>query len=598
MQGGCSVDFVNDVRAAFKGHRSVMAQVPVGVSRVCLLVSVLRGLYASVVSHILVVVHRRELEDEVRESVAGCLDGSPLHGHVHVRSIQWLSRNISKLDFVPSLVVVDEAHRVIARNYGYLWLRWPGARFLGVTATPCRLNGSSFTDLFDVLLQYRGLPELIRDGVLSVFDYVSVRYGSSSCVLVSSLRKRGLGGDYLVKEMEDVLGGADFIEGLCRSYLEYGEGRRGIVHAVSMAHAQAIASCYTRHGVSAVAIGMETPAGDRARLIGEYRRGDVRVLVDFGLFSEGFDCPEVEVVQLARPTLSLARYLQMVGWALRPLDSGRCCVIIDKVGLYHMFGLPSQGWNWAAMFKGKLMGKQIRDDAERRIVGSVCSKAGIGKVFDDGADVGIVVGHELLERVFCRLREDDALVRKRHSLLCGNMGSTRFVGRQVVELRSPGLGIQYVDLVNMNLVVGDGDGAPSIVKVGGVEFMRHGGRLYSRTRKVLVLDYSPGMVSEEGYYSVCVVGSPNMDCLVFDGSGVGRGSRSVVFLGSEPTEYYWLCSRVSDGSLVVMGVDGGYYLVVEGQQKVYLGCSDSERCERRLVENVRRILEGERMDIG
>lgn len=69
------------------------------------------------------------------------------------------------------------------------------------------------------------------------------------------------------------------------------------------------------------------------------------------VFSEGFDCPDVEFVQLARPTLSLAKYLQQVGRGLRRSEGKEACMLIDNVGLYRIFGLPTQRWNWDAMFR-------------------------------------------------------------------------------------------------------------------------------------------------------------------------------------------------------------------------------------------------------
>ena len=86
-----------------------------------------------------------------------------------------------------------------------------------------------------------------------------------------------------------------------------------MVYAVSIAHARQIAAYYNAHGVSAVAIDSKTPASERRELVEGFRQGRIRVLVNVDIFSEGFDCPDVEFVQLARPTLSLAKYLQQVG---------------------------------------------------------------------------------------------------------------------------------------------------------------------------------------------------------------------------------------------------------------------------------------------
>ena len=80
------------------------------------------------------------------------------------------------------------------------------------------------------------------------------------------------------------------------------------------------------------------------------------MLVNVDIFSEGFDCPDVEFVQLARPTLSLAKYLQQVGRGLRKSDNKESCVLIDNVGLHRIFGLPVRDRDWEAMFEGRMAG--------------------------------------------------------------------------------------------------------------------------------------------------------------------------------------------------------------------------------------------------
>ena len=77
------------------------------------------------------------------------------------------------------------------------------------------------------------------------------------------------------------------------------------------------------------------------------------MLVSVDLFSEGFDCPDVEFVQLARPTLSLTKYLQMVGRGLRVAEGKGYCVVLDNVGLYKRFGLPSAQHDWQRLFEGR-----------------------------------------------------------------------------------------------------------------------------------------------------------------------------------------------------------------------------------------------------
>ena len=113
--------------------------------------------------------------------------------------------------------------------------------------------------------------------------------------------------------MNEVLNRQVSIRRLYESVERYAAGKKGMVYAVSIAHARQIAACYNAHGVSAVAIDSKTPASERRELVEGFRQGRIRVLVNVDIFSEGFDCPDVEFVQLARPTLSLAKYLQQVG---------------------------------------------------------------------------------------------------------------------------------------------------------------------------------------------------------------------------------------------------------------------------------------------
>jgi len=171
--------------------------------------------------------------------------------------------------------------------------------------------------------------------------------------------------------MNEVLNRETSIGRLYESVERYARGKKGIVYAVSIAHARRIAACYSSHGLEAVAIDSRTPASERRELVEDFRRGKVKVLVNVDIFSEGFDCPDVEFVQLARPTLSLAKYLQQVGRGLRRSADKASCMLIDNVGLYRIFGLPARNHDWAAMFEGRMIGNALsraRADGNRQAV--------------------------------------------------------------------------------------------------------------------------------------------------------------------------------------------------------------------------------------
>ena len=374
---------------AWQRHRSVMVQMPTGTGKTHVLAAVVNeetssneecrmknqrpvqaddespeqvnGCSPSAAGKprpVYIIAHRRELVAQIEETV-GRFGISMSNGRVRVMSIQWLSRHWEEMraEAAPGLVIIDEAHHAVAETYREMWSRWPEARFLGLTATPCRMNRRGFTGLFDTLVTSWSIAEFIGKKYLSAFDYVSIRPGSEEQRLVDSLGKRGADGDYQIKEMDARLNRSTTIGRLYRSMERFAGGKKGIVYAVSIGHARSIAAYYNNKGVASAAIDSRTPAAERRRLVSDFKAGRVQVLVNVDIFSEGFDCPDVEFIQMARPTLSLAKYLQQVGRGLRKTAGKETCVLIDNVGLYRVFGLPTAAWDWEAMFRGDEAGK-------------------------------------------------------------------------------------------------------------------------------------------------------------------------------------------------------------------------------------------------
>ena len=154
--------------------KSIMVQMPTGTGKTHLLAAVIYDwLKGERGKSVWIVAHRRELVEQIEETVAR-YGMKPKNGVVKVMSIQWLSRHWKDVkDEKPGLIVIDEAHHALAETYKELWLRYPEAKKLGMTATPCRLNRKGFTDLFDTLIISDSIADFIRQGWLSAFDYVS-----------------------------------------------------------------------------------------------------------------------------------------------------------------------------------------------------------------------------------------------------------------------------------------------------------------------------------------------------------------------------------------------------------------------------------------
>ena len=345
--------------------RSVMVQMPTGTGKTYVMAAAIKSMPAC--GEVWVIAHRRELVEQMERTLARfgiCFSNCRNIGEwgpagVRVMSIQWLSRHVSGLEQVakPALVVIDEAHHSLADSYQSLWAAFPQAMKLGFTATPCRMGKVSFRRLWNVLLCSWSVGEFIAKGRLSPFSYVVSGRDSEDQIIIDSFERRGTGGDYSISEMAGKLNRRPSIMRLYAAVDRYARGRKGIVYAIDIAHARSIALCYRSMGLRAEAIDSRTPADERSRMVDEFRRGAIDCIVNVNLFDEGFDCPDVGYIQLARPTLSLAKYMQMVGRGLRAHPGKEVCVIIDNVGLFRLFGRPDAERGWMRMFRGREAGR-------------------------------------------------------------------------------------------------------------------------------------------------------------------------------------------------------------------------------------------------
>ena len=628
-------------------------------------------------------------------------------------SIQWLSKHYDEIEEEPGMIVIDEAHHALAKTYKEMWERFPKAKFLGLTATPCRLNGKGFTDLFDVLVQSWDVPEFISKGRLATYDFVSIKSDGVTQRLIDSLQKRGADGDYQNKEMDMLLNKKPSIERLYRSLEEYGKDRKGIVYAINISHANAIAEFYREHGIAAVAIDSKTPSSLRKELIERFKasntsqkfskitpslftlkegstshpdpltlRGEgenrptrcseplrskvggpskvspdcagwdrlgatclrpadevgdrlaatcsraadgvadgaadrlgatclraadgaapIQVLVNVDIFSEGFDCPDIEFVQLARPTLSLAKYLQMVGRGLRVARGKKSCVMIDNVGLYRVFGLPSQVWNWNAMFEGKLKVGKRKETAKKRAF-FLGSEEQEGHQDDSDSEMEMVVSHEeLLQtlhyREFVDCKGEFAIIK----LPDGKMTVVNRQGEQVLEpgdyrdmklldgnilfYRHRRKEVCYYDLLS-GAIIDDGPNVydvPKVVTLEGWEFIKYGDVYMSRTYEHFSWPYCPSKYDlfNFGDYLIYrynyLVDSGCQEWYYYEG---GNGlmmkatidSNRVCFLRGDYEHVYWKCATLRCGCIVVMDSKQDYYLVDSYMKKTYIGCNN------------------------
>lgn len=609
-------------------HRSVMVQMPTGTGKTHVLAAVVSSFLTDGKRTVWIVAHRRELVAQIEETVAK-YGTSLTDGCIRVMSIQWLTRHYDDVVEKPELVIIDEAHHAQARTYRILWSRCPEAKFLGLTATPCRMGRSGFTDLFDSLVCSWSVAEFIRKGWLSSFDYVSIRANSREQRLIDSLEKRGADGDYQIREMNDVLNRHTSIERLYRSVLEYADGKKGIVYAVSIDHARNIAAYYSGKGLDAAAIDSHTPTAERGRMVEDFKTGRIKVLVNVDVFSEGFDCPDVEFVQMARPTLSLAKYLQQAGRGLRKSTGKETCVLIDNVGLYRVFGLPTMAWDWEAMFRGDMAGRGIRtvrhgngtspetvtaEDScqdfgmemivsHDRLLSAIalqktpnpCKRPELRAWHDKNSGLwGLCRGrNKITAPVFVTvfdIRHDMAAVRlsdKNCGLVnaCGEIirkegycQSMKFMRNNFLTVQKPNGRSDYIDLYNLRSY----REKPEVKRFGDVEMLKVGRMYYSRTKNLYAskLNLSGGYIYDHKFYVAIFDYNASVQCYIDDPHMAGFPWGYACLLGGDHDSYYWICRWLVDGSIIVTDIGGKYYHVTDCGEKNTSDVTSRQRRER------------------
>ena len=602
-------DMKERIEKALRLHRSVMAQMPTGTGKTYLLTAAIDSFVEdNPNTKVWIVAHRKELVSQIEETIKKFYSYSSsknksLLVSVKAMSIQWLARHYNEIEEEPGMIVIDEAHHALAKTYKEMWERFPKAKFLGLTATPCRLNGKGFTDLFDVLVQSWNIPEFISKGRLATYDFVSIKSDGVTQRLIDSLQKRGADGDYQNKEMDMLLNKRPSIERLYQSFEEYGKDRKGIVYAINISHAKKIMELYQEHGIKAVAIDSKTPAMERQADIEAFKKGDIQVLVNVDIFSEGFDCPDVEFVQLARPTLSLAKYLQMVGRGLRVAKGKKNCVIIDNVGLYRVFGLPSQVWNWKATFEGRLKYCRKKETPKERDFFLMNGKQETMPVSQD-SEMMIVMSHEelmhaLQYREFVDCNDDFAIVKLPDGKMTvvnrqgeqvlepGNYYDMKFLRGNILSYRPRRKTVCYYDLLARVLIDEDihAKDVPEVITINEWEFVVYNGLFKSRTYEDFALPYRPlqNDILNRGYYLIYhndfSVGSGCQVWYYYEGGdGLMRkdytASKDVCFLRNDYEHVYWLCANLCGDGIVIMDSKQDYYLVDSNLKKTYIGCNN------------------------
>lgn len=387
-----------DIFSAWDSFDNVMFQMPTGTGKTRLFTSIISDIRTWSIrkgteAKILIVAHRIELIDQISESLSkykvghGIIAGGVtrnLDYTVQVASIQTITHH-SNLDLASALsinfIIIDEAHHCVANSYKKLWEMYPDSKKLGVTATPWRMNNGGFGSVFEHIIVSEPIQSFINEGWLSPYSYYSINLNSNIQKEIDSITEFDMEGDYKVSALEGKMDTLRIRAQLLDSYLKFAKGKRGIIYSISRKHSDHICKEYREAGLNIVRIDSKTPKDERKLYVQRFRKGLIDIIVNVDIFSEGFDCPDIEFIQLARPTKSLVKYMQQVGRGLRPIPGKRHCTILDNVGLHFLFGLPDADRNWIESFEGEPIKKSNKQKNNNRI-----SDGSIERDFSEGSD--------------------------------------------------------------------------------------------------------------------------------------------------------------------------------------------------------------------
>jgi len=350
-------------------HQNVLLQMPTGTGKTRLFSSIVKDVHKlgaknKIALKVLILAHRRELIDQISDNIGHKYNVS--HGLIiskkesspkyptQIASIQTLIRRIDEWRSKRfDIIIIDEAHHAIASTYLNIIDEFENAKVIGVTATPYRLGGEALCNIFDDLITSPPVYKFIQDKFLSNYNYFSIKDQSKTQKIIDSITKKSPSGDFDDIELDEKINTGRIRAKLVESYKKHANGLKGIVYTINKSHNLQVCQSYNDNGISAKAIDSNTSSTERERIVREFKNDEFKVLCNVNIFTEGFDCPDIEFIQLARPTKSLSMYLQQVGRGLRIHDEIHSVVILDNVGLYNKFGLPSAIRHWNYHFKGK-----------------------------------------------------------------------------------------------------------------------------------------------------------------------------------------------------------------------------------------------------
>lgn len=316
-----------------KGNKHLLIQSPAGSGKSIIIADMVKS-STDKGNHVLFIVHRQELVKQIEENFK-FNDVNP--NYLTVMTVGRVANRLDQLP-TPDLIVTDETHHARAKTYKKIYDYFSNAYRIGFTATPWRMSGKGFKDIYDDLVEGKQVQWLIDHDRLSDYKMYSIDLSDSDKL------KQNHNADFTKKSMDEALGKSIFGD-VVKHYKKLALGRKTILYAHSIEASQQFANSFNSKGISAVHCDGKTPKTERERIMTDFKEGKVQVLCNVDLISEGFNVPDCSCVIMARPTTSLVLYIQQSMRCMR-YQEGKEAIIIDHVGNHIRHGTPRMNREW------------------------------------------------------------------------------------------------------------------------------------------------------------------------------------------------------------------------------------------------------------
>jgi DNA repair protein RadD len=373
-----------DQAVAF-GAKRILGVAPTGSGKTVIAAAIIRTAAACYQQRVLVFSHRREITRQTSQKLHdlgvdhGIIQaGFPARPSepVQIGSIQTLwSRAIrgSSLDLpIADLVFIDEAHHCPAETYQRVIAKYPDAVILGLSATPCRRDGRGLGNTFEKMIECPQVDELVRLGFL----VPTLVYAPADGPDLSGIRTQA--GDYIESQLAERMNTARLVGNVVTEWGRHAERRKTIVFAVDVAHSRHLCNEFEKSGAKVAHIDGGTPTDERDEALRRLKAGEIEIICNCQVLTEGFDAPDVGCIVLARPTKSPGLYRQMGGRGLRPTEGKQNCIILDHAGatLQHGFLEDRMQWTLDTTIRAANKAQASRGDGSTKSRLCDCPKCG------------------------------------------------------------------------------------------------------------------------------------------------------------------------------------------------------------------------------